>query len=497
MCKLLFTFLLTLLLFSTKAQAYSQVLNNVIVKSDAFIAKGKLDNTLKPFLGKDIDLKLLQKVLDELSYLYKESGYLGAQAFYPDQQSSNGVIEVVVATAKLNEITLNNLSDTSYKTVYKLFSKVRESQNKTINTKDLNEALLKVKDLNVFDVAGYFEKSQLNDDGVDLNIDIKPKNRFGYQFFYDNYGTESTGKNRFVGVLNTHNLTKHADTAYLVVARTDKAQNNLDFSYKLPVNQRLDEVGLKLSYGSYDISKSQTSLDTKGTILDFGLFVKDPIYRTINSKASFEIGADIKCVKDKFEDFDVSLSRQLLNGYTSFRLDNYFENLNLSHGLKANFVKVKPKDEYQIFDERSYAITTFDSDIVFDFATYFSLSNSLLAQVSTNSVDSADKFTIGGPYGVKAYQSNVASSDNGLFDDLKLTLKLKSSPSVNLFTNFMQAHAKNDNGDKESFYGIGLGADFYYQGFFIEGSINKAIGKNKIYAKDKTRFLIKFGYAKV
>ena len=62
MCKLLFTFLLTLLLFSTKAQAYSQVLNNVIVKSDAFIAKGKLDNTLKPFLGKDIDLKLLPDI---------------------------------------------------------------------------------------------------------------------------------------------------------------------------------------------------------------------------------------------------------------------------------------------------------------------------------------------------------------------------------------------------------------------------------------------------
>lgn len=497
MCKLLFCSLLALLLFSTKVQAYSQVLNNVIVKSDAFISKGKLDNTLKPFLGKDIDLKLLQKVLDELSYLYKESGYLGAQAFYPDQQSSNGVIEVVVATAKLNEITLNNLSDTNYKTVYKLFSKVRESQNKTINTKELNEALLKVKDLNVFDIAGYFEKSQLNDDGVDLNIDIKPKNRFGYQFFYDNYGTKTTGKNRFVGILNSHNLTKHADTAYLVVARTNKAQNNLDFSYKIPFNQRLDEIGLKLSYGSYDISKSNDNLDTKGTILDFGVFIKDPLYRSTDSKANVEIGTDFKIVEDKFDDYDVKLSRQLLNGYAAFRLENYFENLNLSHGLKANYVKVKPKDEYNFFDDISYVITTFDSDISFDFSSYFSISNSLLAQVATTSVDSSDKFTIGGPYGVKAYQSNLASSDNGLFDDLKLNLKVKSRPSINFFTNFMQAHAKNDNGDKESFYGIGFGADFYYQGFFIESSINQAVGKNKIYAQDKTRFLIKFGYAKV
>ncbi len=59
----------------------------------------------------------------------------------------------------------------------------------------------------------------------------------------------------------------------------------------------------------------------------------------------------------------------------------------------------------------------------------------------------------------------------------------------------MQAHAKNHNSDrKESFYAVGLGSEVVYKGFYVNASLNKAVGTNREYAKDSVKLLVKFGY---
>ena len=43
--------------------------------------------------------------------------------------------------------------------------------------------------------------------------------------------------------------------------------------------------------------------------------------------------------------------------------------------------------------------------------------------------------------------------------------------------------------------GIGTGIRYSFEGFFIDTSLNKAVGPNKEYAKDSMKFLISFGYS--
>ena len=96
---------------------------------------------------------------------------------------------------------------------------------------------------------------------------------------------------------------------------------------------------------------------------------------------------------------------------------------------------------------------------------------------------------------MKAFASNTASSDNGIFDDLKFTYKVKSYPTFNVYTDFMQAHARNhENRKKESFYAVGVGGEFVYHGFYVNASLNKAVGQNREYAQDNVKLLLKFGY---
>ena len=49
-------------------------LNNVIIKSGARIDKKAMDKKLNPYLGKEIDIALLQNILNEISDYYRKNG---------------------------------------------------------------------------------------------------------------------------------------------------------------------------------------------------------------------------------------------------------------------------------------------------------------------------------------------------------------------------------------------------------------------------------------
>ena len=184
--------LLLPLMISAAFEANSLELSNVIVKSDVSINRQSLNDRLEPLLGSQIDVSLLNRLLNEISAFYKNQGYLGAQAYFPEQESSDGILEVCVETAKLKEIVINDQSQSSKESLFRLLAKARSLQGRDINSKELNNALLRVRDLNVYDISGYFSKpddsNNEDDDLVNLNLDIRAKKRFGFEAMYDNYG---------------------------------------------------------------------------------------------------------------------------------------------------------------------------------------------------------------------------------------------------------------------------------------------------------------------
>ena len=117
-----------LLSLASVPSVHALTLSNVIIKSGARIDKSSMDKKLNPYLGKEIDIALLQNILNEISDYYRKKGYLAAQAFYPEQQSQNGVVEVIVKTAKLDDIKIANYASLTPKTAYMLSENERKFQ---------------------------------------------------------------------------------------------------------------------------------------------------------------------------------------------------------------------------------------------------------------------------------------------------------------------------------------------------------------------------------
>jgi len=405
---------------------------------------------LKPYMGMEITVKTLQNLLNALTAVYKSNGYLTAQAFYPEQESRNGELEVVVETTRLNEIKLRNLSSINLSTIYRIFEKTRKLQNRPVNSTELNDSLLKVRDLNVFDVSGFFENS--NNNGADLILDVKPKKSFSFQTFYDNYGNKTTGENRFVGVLTCNDVSHHADRSNLLLVTTDKKQNNFSFDYRVPVNSNLNVLGTDLSYSSYELGGEYRDLDIHGNIFNADVYLENPFYRSTKSRFTGDIVTYYRSITDNIDAFEVKLKRHSYGMFTDFKIDNFLGRTNLANALRFNLGQLNNDDEYNLYEDKSYFITTLDGSVSFDVNRFFNISNAYSLQIASTSLDPSDKFSPCGAYGVKAFASNTASSDNGIFDDLKFTYKVKSYPTFNVYTDFMQAHAGNhENKKKECF----------------------------------------------
>lgn len=474
-------------------------LNNVIIRSGARIDKKSMDKKLSPYLGKEIDVLLLQNILNEISDYYRKHGYLAAQAFYPEQQSQNGVIEVVVKTVKLDEIRVSNYADLSPKTAYMLTENVRKFQGKEINSDRLNASLLKIKDLNIFDMAGYFEKSQNKEDHASLTLDLKGRSRFGYELSYDNYGNLSTGKNRYTLSLNSHNLSKHADRGYLIAGTTDKRQNNLILGYSIPFTSHPTLFGFQFNYGNYNLGDTYASLDVKGNSLGGNIFIREPLYRTTDSRVNLTGAGYYRSLTDKIESYSLELKRNKFGAYFDFGADLFKDSLSFLNSVKLDYGMVQNKSGLtDDVSKRAYLLSNFESKLDWNFYKNLSLINTVNLQYAQKSVDASDKFIPGGAYGVSAYDGSLASSDLGLYHDIKLQTKLLTKPYLNFFVNFMQAYAKNvDVEKKEAFYALGTGSNLSYGGFYLTASVSKAIGKNSEYAKDSAKFLLKAGYAKI
>lgn len=490
-------FLLLPLFAGLALKAHSQELNNVIVKSDVFVSQQRLLDKISPLLGQEIDVRLLNKLLTEISAFYKNQGYLGAQAFFPQQESTDGVLEVYVDTAKLNEIVIHDQSSTKKSTLYSLLSKARILQGKDINSNELNSALLRIRDLNVYDISGYFERVNANSDDniVNLNLDIRQKKRFSFQTIYDNYGSSTAGKNRFSAVFRSHNLTKHADSAAFLASVSDKGQSSFLFNYEIPVSSHPSVFGTKLSYGHYDLKEEYAQLGAQGSALTAEAYIKEPLIRDSENRLDMTTSVYFKSLEDKLKTYSISFKKLDYGLREEFFLENRFGKLNFEHTLGANVGRIKNQSSLRYQKDRSFLIGSLSSVIQYRFTDNYYVKNTLSVQIANQTLDSSDKFIPGGAYAVGAFENNIASSDSGIFDDLRVgTLFNYNSILLNSYFAFEQAYAQNRSKDKESFYGLALGIEGNYRDFFVNTSLNKAIGHNSEYAKEQLKLLVKFGY---
>lgn len=491
--------------------AYSQSIQEISISAPkgymATVPEKRIDQTVAPYIHQGISADNLNNIIDAVTNLFRGHGFMGCQAYIPEQDASDGKIIIAVDNLKILRPRVENKSTIPDEIIEKLLFPARDKPCESITDTKKNDHLLKVRDLNAFDVdLKLIPTTQEDiDNALFLNPDlsyyktyyvVKNKKTFGFDAFADNYGQKNTGKERFTAVVHSNNLFNNLDKIIFALSSSSKGQNNVFSEYSKHIGDFFKFIGLSVNAGAYDIKDQYSDFDVKGKQICSDLFFTDNLFRDSFSKTDYKLGSYLRFMSDKFSNFDIELKRRNYGAYAQLFVEhvNYNKDIFFTNDTKLSISKTDDMDEFNLYQTNAYGLLNTNTTLSYFLNRNISLDTELNIQLCSNFIDPIEKMNAGGAYAVKAYQSNLASGDMGIFNSLGSTYHFNGPLNLKLGGAFMQSHIKNFHGKAESFYGLSLNGHMDFNGFYTDLSISKAVGKHQKYAEDKLSALVKLGY---
>jgi hemolysin activation/secretion protein len=437
-------------------------------------------------VGKELDFEGLNQVADTVAAYYRKNGYFLAQAYLPAQEIKNGEVEITVLEGRVGEVKLTVKEGT----------RLRESRAQDIlsgiqpgdlvNEKSLERSLLLLND-----TPGAVVKSTLEpgakvgtaDTVVDLSDDGK---LVSGSVDLDNWGSRFTGEYRLGGTVNINNPTGFGDLLSIRGQTSDTSGSPLGrLSYVVPVGSSGTKVGVVYSKLNYTLGKNFAALQAHGTATVASAYVMHPFIRSRNLNVFALAGLDDKSLQDRadatlFRDdkklsmYKLGLSGDLRDslmggGLNSFAITASGGNANISvPAVLALDQSVNGHRTAGTFSKLNYEFQRVQA-LVGSTSLYLAVSG----QAASKNLVSAEKFSVGGPSGVRAYPVGEAAADEGAIVTAEVRWNMPDTDFM--FSGFVDsATAKlnrnplvTDVVNTRNIWGYGLGMNMGKQGDYI------------------------------
>lgn len=468
------------------------ILNSVSVHSKAYQNNEAINALISPYIGKEIDIKLLQKILSEVSRYYHDLGYISSQAFYPEQSTDKGDLLIEIAHPKLANLNLNNLVPLNSYAMSILFNDLKSYQGQYFSEYELTSKLYKLNDLGQFSLKGTYAQSS-QPKSVDLNLTLDPVKKFNFIVFADNYGTKSSGKVRGGAQMQVNNITNSADVLSLFYARSQEKQNNFNLSYEIPVSSHPTILGTSLCLSDYELADEYKFLGAQGNSLSFELYLKEPLIRTSNLKLNLQGGGRYKKLSDEFANFDVEFKKHSLAGFISCESIYIKNKISLDGKITLTSGQLYNDDDWDLYDEGSFALTSFDGSFNYKCSQYISIRDELSWQIGSHDLESSERFVPVGADKLSAYDSNIISADSGIFNSASLEITPFNQLNIKLSPHFDSAYA-TESDRSEKLFGAGLRIAYQKGGFFISSSFDFPVGHKPCSDVDDFKIFLRTGF---
>jgi len=436
-------------------------------------------------IGKELSFEDLSQVPAKISAHYRSQGYFLAQAYLPAQDVKNGVVEIAVLEGRVGEVKLNMGKDARLResVARGILSAIKPGD--LIEEENLERSLLLLNDL-----PGVTVKSTLQP-GVrvgeaDVVADVTTGALFSGTVELDNWGNRFTSENRIAASLNVNNPSGFGDLLTLralAPIKTGSRPGELNvgrISYLLPVGSYGTKVGVGYSLLDYKLGKDFEPLGAEGDGEISSLFALHPIVRTRNFNVFVILGVDAKNLEDRtttpasVDAKRVDLTKLTLS--SDFR-DGVFggglNTLSLTYGsgkadLKTAGIKALDQSVLGRKTDGSFKKFNYEFQRLQYLKENLSLLVALNGQMASKNLVSAEKFSVGGPTGVRAYPTGEGGGDEGSVVSAELRWnvpQIEWLPADVLLSGFVdQGHTQankitlsTDTNNRRRLTGYGLG----------------------------------------
>ena len=420
---------------SEEKKPYVQAGGGLKVKIEKFHISGatiysesELQEQIATFVGKEMSLADLQQVTEKIISFYRNSGYFLAYAYLPAQEIKAGLVEITVLEGKVDKVVINKSSDARILNDV-LLGGLRGIKNGTVVNKDLLENRLLI----LSDLPGLDVRSELRPGSVsgttDLVLDVKEKSLLSGSLDTDNYGNRFSGEYRGGFTLDVNDATGRGDQLTLRGTTAGSGMRYLKSSYAIPVGNYGTRLGIAYAYSNYKLGEEFKDLNQKGETKIVSGFLIHPLSISSNFSLNLRLGYDYRMFSDRVGAVENSKNMSVGNagmqmslvdglgggGITNAGLYLAGGNLNLGPAVASDLAGTNG-----FYSKAMLNFSRLQS--LMTNSTFFYLSFDGMA--AFNNLDTTEKYSLGGAYGVRAYPVGEASGDEGFVSSVELRQNL-------------------------------------------------------------------------
>lgn len=415
------------------------------ITGNRIYSEAELQPALKDSLGKELDFEGLTEAANSVRAYYRANGYFLAQAYLPAQQIRDGVVEIAILEGRLGNIELkpdpaSRLRPEFAKGV--LDQHLREGD--PITETGLERPLLLLSDLPNVVVSSEIGPSTRAIGAADLRVNVKESGGIISGFAdLDNAGNRFTGEWRTGVNVNANNLSGYGDQLSLRATLTNERMSFVRAAISAPVAYSGTRAGISIAQFDYSLQKDFAAIGAHGEGTVTSLYALHPFIRTRNANLIGQISYENKILKDRIdttnsiEDRKINtvklglvgdLRDRLFGGalnsfsvtYTDGTLDLNPPALVIAD-LAATGLKTRGKFSKANFDIRRLQLLTENVNLLV----------ALSGQFADKNLASAEKMSLGGASGVRAYPTGQGIGDQGFLFTTELRYNV---PKFQLWT---------------------------------------------------------------
>lgn len=403
------------------------VVRRVEFTGNTVIDSKALQAAVAEAIGKSLDLAGLRGMAARVSALYQGSGYPFARAFLLPQTVQDGVVKVGILEGRYGKVQVEDSAGMAAQ-AQSFLGDLKPGD--VIETAQLTRSLLILADQPGIAVTPLVRPGQATGTG-DLLVTVSPTPKARFEAGYDNHGTRFTGENRV-------RLNAQFDSPFMlgdqVMVRGVYSDGDLwlgSLSYGLPIGTSGLRASAAASRTAYTLGKDFASLDASGTADSASVSLSYPLVRltasnatvsaTLQRKDLYDIQRAVNS-EDRKSSQSIPLSIQFDrrdaqggSGLTYGSLTWTQGDLSLQGVALANDTASGRRAQGS-FSKWNLELARIQSLGL----PGLSLFGRLSIQQANKNLDSSEKYSLGGPSGVRAFPIGEGNADSGHLGQIEL-----------------------------------------------------------------------------
>ncbi len=356
----------------------------------------------------------------EITKYLQQKGYFVAFSYLAPQDFADGTVDFTIVAGHYDKILINNHS-------YLKESAIRREMGiKTsdlIKKNELNRGVWLTNDLFRIEVHTQI-KAGSRQGTSDLAVDVKNKgNRLWGYVGLDNGGYRYTGRYQYSAFLNYASPFREGDLFSIGAVLSNGGMWSGSASYTTPILKQGERIGVSYARSHYTLGGAFSALEYKGTAQTLSVWWQHNFKRSRDFNLYATLRFDRKVLNDEATAMAYENPKGAKNWVVSVNGDNLDRiftggrntfSLSYTKGdLAIDDVRQRQYDAFTARTQGSFGKWNLNLTRLQNVSERLALYLSYSRQWATKNLDSSEKFSLGGPYGVRAYPTGEAAGDDG------------------------------------------------------------------------------------